>query len=313
MVIRYRTAKNVDPSLRGGAVSIGNFDGVHRGHAALLSRLRAMADQLKGPAIAVTFDPPPSAILRPGVMPPQLTTIPRRAALIEECGIDHVIVYETDWDLLQQSPQRFFTGLIVDGLGARGMVEGPNFFFGKNRAGDTRLLKQLCRGHDIELEIVEPQKHSQSLISSTRVRELILAGDVERANLLLTQPFQISGTVVSGAARGREIGFPTANLAEISTIIPGPGVYACRVWLASGCCVHAATNIGPNPTFDDAGLKVEVHLIGFDGNLYGQTLALEFLARVRDVARFDSAEALVRQLSSDVRWIDKFLSSQASE
>ena len=310
MVIRYRNAQPPDPSLFGGAISIGNFDGVHRGHASLLGRLRAMADRLNGPAIAVTFDPSPAAILRPEMAPVQLTTIARRAELIKQCGVDHVFVCETNREMLGQSPEQFFSSLVMSQLGAKGMVEGPNFYFGKSRAGDTRLLGQLCRGRGIELEIVSPHSDSAGTVSSTRVRELLKQGEVDQANQLLTQPYRLEGKVVKGSARGREIGFPTANLDEVTTLIPGFGVYACHATLASGQRLRAATHIGPNPTFDEKSAKIEVHLIDFDGDLYGHSLQIDFCSRVRGVIKFDSMNALSLQLRQDIAAIDRLLRTQ---
>lgn len=310
MVIRYRNAQIPDPSLFGGAISIGNFDGVHRGHASLLGRLRAMADRLNGPAIAVTFDPSPAAILRPEMAPVQLTTIARRAELIKQCGVDHVFVCETNREMLGQSPEQFFSSLVMSQLGAKGMVEGPNFYFGKSRAGDTRLLGQLCRGRGIELEIVSPHSDSAGTVSSTRVRELLKQGEVDQANQLLTQPYRLEGKVVKGSARGREIGFPTANLDEVTTLIPGFGVYACHATLASGQRLRAATHIGPNPTFDEKSAKIEVHLIDFDGDLYGHSLQIDFCSRVRGVIKFDSMNALSLQLRQDIAAIDRLLRTQ---
>jgi riboflavin kinase/FMN adenylyltransferase len=307
MAIRPLTADSHDSAFQGGAISIGNFDGVHRGHATLFARLRAMADRFGGPAVAVTFDPSPAAILRPDVAPVPLTTITRRSTLIRQCGIDQVFVCKTDRGLLSQSPEQFFSQLVVERLAARGMVEGPNFFFGRNRAGDTRLLDQLCRGRGIALEIVSPHADATGLVSSTRIRELLSQGDVDQANQLLTQPYRIEGNVIRGAARGREIGFPTANLGDVITLVPGAGVYACRAYLASGEVVPAATHIGANPTFDEHVTKVEVHLIDYTGDLYGQSLEVEFISRVRGVMRFDSAPDLVAKLKDDVAAIGQLL------
>jgi riboflavin kinase/FMN adenylyltransferase len=308
MVNPHRTADDLKGQFRAGAVTIGNFDGVHRGHAELISRLRRMADRLGGPAVAVTFDPAPAAILRPGGVPPQLTTIDRRTELLKQCGVDHVFVCKTDQDLLGQTPEEFFSRLVVTELAALGMVEGPNFFFGRNRAGDTQLLGMLCQDRGIELEIVAPQSESSLLISSTRVRELLVAGSIGEANRLLTSPYRIRGTVVQGASRGREIGFPTANLSDVATLVPGLGVYACRVLLDDSQVLAAAVHIGPNPTFGEASVKIEVHLLDFEGDLYGTELEVDFIARVRGIVRFDSSTDLIDQLRRDVAGIRNRLS-----
>ena len=310
MVNRHRTADDLDGKYRAGAVSIGNFDGVHRGHAVLVSRLCQMATSLGGPAVAVTFDPAPAAILRPGGVPPQLTTIERRTQLLKLCGVDQVVVCKTDRELLSQTPEEFFSRLVIGELAALGMVEGPNFYFGRNRAGNTQLLGKLCQEHGIELEIVEPQSDSSSIISSTRVRELLVDGHVDEANGLLTAPYRLKGTVVRGAARGREIGFPTANLANVLTLVPGHGVYACRVLRDDGQSIAAATHIGPNPTFGDDGVKIEVHLLDFERDLYGTEMEVDFIACVRGVVKFDSRSDLIQQLQRDIAVIRARLSQE---
>lgn len=305
-MIPLSTADAPDPRLLGGAISIGNFDGVHRGHALLIARLCRLAERIGGPAVAVTFDPPPAAILRPGQVPPSLTTIARREALLRRCGADGVVVIRTTADLLKQSPETFFRSVVQGGLQARGMVEGPNFFFGRNRAGNPHLLQRMCREAEIECEIVEPLTAAERMVSSTRIRELLRQGDVRTANQLLTAAYQLQGMVVRGAGRGRTLGFPTANLAEIPTLIPAPGVYACRALIA-GEPHAAAVHIGPNPTFGDDRTKVEVHLLDFSQNLYGEQLELEFHCQVREVRQFPDAEALRGQLAADLQQVRRCL------
>ncbi len=300
MVKLHRSVDTIGGQLRGGAISIGNFDGVHRGHVALLAELRMLANELGGPAIAVTFDPSPASILRPDKAPPQLTTLSRRSDLLLSCGVDDVVVCHTDAKLLSQSPEQFFQQLVIEQLAAKGMVEGPNFYFGKQRAGDIRALEKLCAEHKMRLRIALPQGDGQGLVSSTRIREQLAAGEVKLANESLTQPYRLAGQVARGAARGRQLGFPTANLEQIETMIPGPGVYACRARLESGSVLVAATHIGPNPTFADSEIKVEVHLLDFSGDLYDQKLEVEFVTRVRGVMRFSSSAELIEQLQLDI-------------
>lgn len=194
------------------------------------------------------------------------------------------------------------------------MVEGPNFFFGKGRAGNIETLAQLCRQADIELSIVEPTMVDGQMISSTRIRELLRQGQVEVAADLLGAPYRIRGRVVHGDHRGRAIGFPTANLDQLDVVVPGPGVYggiAQLVDQGQRTKYLAAIHIGPNPTFDDdLGSKTEIHLLGFSGDLYGKSLMVDFVTAVRDIARFDSAEQLAAQLSLDVKTIRERLSSE---
>jgi riboflavin kinase/FMN adenylyltransferase len=179
------------------------------------------------------------------------------------------------------------------------MIEGPNFFFGHRRAGDIALLGQLCRSADVALEVVAPLVEAGELVSSSRIRQAVHQGDVAGAAAMLTQPYRIRGLVTHGAGRGHRIGFATANIEAIDTLLPAPGVYAGRA-ITKGAIWPAAINIGPNPTFGEHALKVEVHLIGFAGQLYGEALEVDFLARLRDIQPFGSVEALQTQLAEDV-------------
>ena len=244
-------------ALRGGALTIGNFDGVHRGHKLIIDRLKAFASEHHSPVIVFTFDPHPVRILRPQETPPPLTWTDRKAELLAELGVDAVVAYPTDKALLGLTAAEFFEQIVVGKIGAAAMVEGPNFYFGKGREGDTALLEKLCNEHHVNLEIMQPKIDGQELISSSRIRNLIAAGDVDSATAMLTQPYRIRGMVTHGAARGSKIGFPTANLDAIDTLVPGKGVYAGRTWVA-GRAHWSAIHIGPNPTFGDQLLKVVV-------------------------------------------------------
>jgi riboflavin kinase/FMN adenylyltransferase len=294
-----RSLDRIPPAARGGAISVGNFDGVHRGHAVLIDQLRRQAERVGGPAVVVTFEPHRAAILRPDREPPRLTSLERRASLLEQLGIDHVIACPVDLDFLAKSAETFFQQVALDALDARAMVEGPNFFFGRNREGDIDRLQALCDASGLSLQIVAPHRSGETMISSTRIRQLLAGGEIERANRLLTAPYALQGRVEAGASRGATLGFPTANLGKLQNMPPQHGVYACRVPLAEGTRL-AATHIGPNPTFDEADAKVEVHLLDWQGDLYGQPLQVDFLHKVRDIARFDSVDALQQQLQSDI-------------
>lgn len=296
--------------LRGGAVSVGNFDGVHRGHAQLIKQLVATASQNAGPALVMTFDPHPATLLYPErPLSRPLTSIPRRAELLFGLGVDALIVYPTDSRLLSLSAHEFFQQKIVDILQARAMVEGPNFHFGRSRDGDVVSLAKMCQAAQMEFRVAQPTQDAAGMISSTRIRNSITAGNLKAANEMLTQPYAISGLVTVGAQRGRTIGFPTANLTEIPELVPGPGVYAGQVKLCDpssagqsslqpyACAVH----IGPNPTFAETENKVEVHLIDYAGaSLYGQHLRVSVLEQVRSVRKFESIDELRTQIAQDV-------------
>jgi len=285
---------------RDGALAIGNFDGVHRGHLALLAEVRRQAAAVGGPAVALTFDPHPLQLLRPEQFQPVLTTVPDRAALLQANGADQVVILRTTPELLQLTPEEFFSRVVRDQLAARAMVEGINFGFGRNRAGDVETLRRLCAGAGLALAVVPPLKTANGVtISSSRVRTALVGGDVREAAALLGRPYRLHGTVATGQRRGHQLGFPTANLEGATSLVPGDGVYAVRVH-HQGTLWPGAANVGPNPTFGEQGRKVEVHLIGFRGDLYGQRLAADFIDRLRDTRAFDGVAQLVEQLRLDV-------------
>ncbi|MGL4512893.1 MAG: bifunctional riboflavin kinase/FAD synthetase [Lacipirellulaceae bacterium] len=285
---------------QGGAVAIGNFDGVHRGHARLVERLVERAREFDGPATVFTFDPHPVRLLRPTECPPPLTWTERKAELLSRLGVDRLVAYPTDEALLRLSAREFFQRVLVGALGAKAIVEGPNFFFGHGREGNVALLGELAREARITLDVVTPTEDGGELVSSSRVRRLIgEAGDVAAARRLLTAPYRVRGIVTHGAGRGSKLGFPTANLAGVDTLLPAHGVYAARGGSGDRWW-PAAVNLGPNPTFGDGSTKVEAHLVGCNEPLYGQTLEVDFLERLRDVRPFASAGELVEQVKRDV-------------
>lgn len=292
---------------RGGMLSIGNFDGVHRGHQQMFASLVSHARELDVPAIVLTFDPHPIEILRPGEVPPRLTTNERKIELIEQCGVDVLITYPTDLRLLNLSPQDFFEAVVLGELDARGLVEGPNFFFGRNRAGDVEVLHQLCQQFGRMLDVVPPVFVGTQMVSSSTVRALIVEGDVTQANDLLGHRYGLRGLVTKGAVRGRTLGFPTANVTHVATVLPRDGVYAGVAYHA-GESWPAAINLGPNPTFGERRRKLEAHLLGFTGDLYDQMLDIEFVSRLRDTQTFPNVDALKAQLADDIRHVRQIVS-----
>jgi len=284
---------------RRGAVTIGNFDGVHRGHQELLAEVKRRAQALSGPAVAVTFHPHPLELLRPQQFQPLLTTVACRAEVLHEYGADHVIVLAATPGLLQLSAPEFFQRVLCSSLDVRVLVEGPNFGFGRNREGNIDTLRAFCQGARRELIVVPPFQWEGKTVSSSRVRKELLYGAVRNAADLLGRPFRLVGVVGRGQERGRKLGFPTANLEQIATMVPADGVYAVRA-LFQDRVFAAAANIGPNPTFGEQARKVEVHLIDFTGELRGRTLAVDFIDRLRDTRSFASAEELIQQLKVDI-------------
>lgn len=285
--------------LRGGAISVGNFDGVHLGHARIIDRLIRSAHANGGPAIAFTFDPHPATILRPHQVPPPLTKTERKADLLGQLGVDAVVAYPTDSDFLELSARDFFDRVLVDALGARAIVEGPNFFFGHDRKGNVQVLEQFCADASLGFEVVEPYDLDGQIISSSRTRRCLAEGRVEQVAAMLTEPYRVHGMVVHGANRGASLGFPTANVDMVPTLLPKEGIYAGRGYV-EGQPIPAAISLGPNPTFDEGNLKLEVYLLDFEGDLYGQLVEVDFLARLRDIERYDSVDDLLAQMHRDV-------------
>ena len=285
---------------RHGAVAIGNFDGAHRGHAALLAALVRRAGQVVGPAVAVTFDPHPLTILRPDIRVELLTTPEQRAEYLLQLGADEVLILRVAADLLDLRAEEFFAQVIRRRLGARALVEGPTFAFGRGREGDLALLARLCTAATVSLDVIEPITLDGAEVSSSRIRADLHRGDVADARRCLGRDYRLCGRVAAGARRGRTIGFPTANLEGIETTIPGDGVYAVRATLPDGAIRVAAANIGPNPTFAETGRKIEVHLLDYAGDLYGQPLRVDFVERLRETRPFANVADLIAQLTQDV-------------
>ena len=288
--------------MRGGLLSIGKFDGVHSGHAEILRTLRAQADALGVPATVFTFDPAPAEILRPHLAPPTLCTTARKIELIAPFRPDLLLIFPTDRALLSLSAEEFFQKIVLDSLGAVGLVEGGNFNFGRNRDGDRGALCSLCARYDLQLDVVPSIRSLGREISSSRIRSLLREGEVAAAAGMLGHPYRLTGFVAHGEHRGRRLGYPTANLAGVRTLVPKPGLYAARTVTDFGT-YRAAVNLGGNPTFGVSAQKIEVHLLDFQGDLYNRIIHVDFLRRLRDVIPFDSKEALLEQMQKDLEQI----------
>ncbi len=288
-------------------VTIGVFDGVHRGHQQMVARAVAMARDLGVRSVAVTFDPHPDEVVRPGSHPPQLTTPRRRTELLAALDVDAVCVLPFTLEFSRMSPDEFVQTALVDRLHAAGVVVGENFRFGHKASGDLETLRTLGEKYDFVAEGV-PLVSNGDAISSTLVRERLAAGDVEGAAEALGRPHRVEGVVVRGHQRGRALGFPTANVESPQhTAIPADGVYAG--WLQctqtpspyEGQLWPAAISIGTNPTFEGVERTVEAYALDRDDlDLYGAHVAVDFSARLRDTLKFDSIEALIEQMHADV-------------
>ncbi len=289
-------------SLGPSVVVIGNFDGVHRGHQAVLRQARALADAEGMHCVVLTFDPHPSEVLGRGV-PPRLTTLTRRIALLREHGATDVAVEPFTAELASWTPERFAHELLARRLGTRAVVVGRNFRFGNKRAGDFDALQALGGALGFEAVAAEVAGDAEGAFSSTRVRDAIAGGDVERAAGILGRPHELSGVVEHGDARGRAIGFPTANLGGVAEMLPAYGVYAVRIeretTARTSTFEKGVMNIGVRPTVDGASLRIEAHLFDFDGDLYGETLRVALIARLRGEQRFAGLDELRAQIAKD--------------
>lgn len=283
-------------------VTIGNFDGVHRGHAALVARAVAAARARDVRAVALTFDPHPAAVLRPEAVPPALQSLAERVATLEALGCDAVEVVAFDADLAARSAEEFVTDLLVDRLAAVHVVVGENFRFGRGATGDVALLRDLGDAHGFAVEVVGLVDAGDGPVSSSAVRALLAAGDVTAVTRALGRPHRLAGEVVAGEGRGRTIGVPTANVAvPAGRALPADGVYACWARVDGADPVPAVVNVGWRPTFDGTSRTVEAHLL-VEGapDLYGRTLALDLMARIRGEERFDDVAGLVARIARDV-------------
>ena len=299
LVRLFRNLDALPDPLRGCAVTIGNFDGVHLGHARILERLVAAARRVGSPALVFTFDPHPARVLRPESAPPPLCWTERKARLLAELGADVLVAHPASKAFLDLEPGQFFDRILRSRLDARALVEGPNFRFGRGRSGDIDVLGRLCGEAAIALDVVSPVRFEGEIISSSRVRALLSEGEVDRAGRMLTQPYRIRGNVVRGAGRGGQLGYPTANLDCVDTLLPGSGVYAGRA-LVDDRLWPAAISLGPNPTFSEGAAKLEVHLLDYAGELCDRDIEVDFLARLRDIVGFDSVGELVAQIERDL-------------
>lgn len=296
----WRGLEAIPPAPAPSAVSIGVFDGVHLGHQALLTRTISVARGSGLRAVAVTFDPHPAKVVRPEAAPAMLATLDRRLELLAGLGLDAVAVVRFDSAFSQLTPEEFFASVLQQRLGAQAVVQGENFRFGHRGAGDLDTLRRLGAPTGLVVEALGLAEQDGAPVSSTRIRDLIAAGDVDGAAALLGRPHRVPGRVVTGEGRGRDLGFPTANLEPpLGLAVPADGVYAG--WcVAEGSRWPAAISIGVNPTFGGSTRQVEAYLLDVEVDLYGASVALDFVARLRAMATFSSAGELVEAIAADV-------------
>jgi riboflavin kinase/FMN adenylyltransferase len=283
-------------------LAIGNFDGLHRGHAKIIERIRRGATERGGTSVVLTFDPHPPRILRPDKAPPLLMTAAQKRDALARAGIQGLAVVRFSHELSQWEPEVFVRRVLADWLHVAEVWVGADFLFGRNRSGNFTVLRTLGQQLGFRVEKIDPIRYKEFVVSSTRIRRLVAEGRVEEAGALLGRHFAIEGTVVDGAQRGRELGFPTANLATDNELLPPNGVYATFSTIG-GIARAGVTNVGVRPTFDSGtpAVHVETHVLGFTGDLYGQRQELAFVQRLRDERRFPDVDALREQIAADVR------------
>lgn len=285
------------------AVTIGVFDGVHRGHRALARRVVEIAKASDLRPVVVTFDRHPVELISPKHAPKLLTSLDERAERFAEVGVDALVALTFDEALRQLPPEGFVRDILVDGIGARHVVIGANFKFGKDQSGTIETLNDLSKVEGFGVTIFALQMDDDEIVSSSMIRRLVSAGEVEEAAIKLDRPFTLTGQVAHGAGRGEGLGYPTANLRmDPRRILPKVGVYCGWAVLEDGSRHPMAVNVGVNPTFEAERTEpiVEAFILDFQGDLYGTDLVLEFTNRLRDEQRFDSAEELVKQIDADV-------------
>jgi riboflavin kinase / FMN adenylyltransferase len=299
-VLRWRGIDDTPSGWGRCVVTIGVFDGVHRGHQALIGRALTRARDLGLPLVVVTFDPHPSEVVRPGSHPPVLTPVRRKAELVEELGVDAFCVLPLTTKFSRLPADEFVHVVLVERLHAAAVVVGENFRFGHKAAGDLELLRTLGSRFGFSTEGVGMLRDDDVTLSSTFVRSSIDAGDVSEAAKALGRPHRIDGIVVRGEGRGRQLGFPTANVrTDRHVAIPADGIYAGWAVLHRKR-LPAAISVGTNPTFEGKQRTVEAYILDFDEDIYGVELGVEFVERLRGMVKFDSVEALVEQMGRDV-------------
>lgn len=289
----------VPARLRGGIVALGNFDGFHKGHQAVVGRAVERARAEGRPVLVATFDPHPVRLFRPDAPPFRLTTLDQRERLFAAAGADAMLVFHFDRALASVPADVFVTDYLIGRIGAAGVVTGEDFTFGRGRGGDIQVLKMLGEDHGLSVDAVPPVMEEGEPVSSSRIREALQTGDCTAAAKLLTRPFAIEGIVEHGDKRGRAIGYPTANMSLGHYLRPRFGIYAVRGRLPDGRVLEGAANLGIRPSFEPPKELLEPYFFEFSGDLYGQTIEVELIAFLRPEQKFDNLDALTAQMAAD--------------
>lgn len=303
----HHGSHDLRPPAGGTAVTLGNFDGVHLGHRRILDRLLSWARRLGARATVYTFEPHPLRVIDPARAPALLTPSEERRRLLEEAGVELLVCEPFTPEFSRLPAPRFVREVLVERLGARAVVVGPDYAFGHRRQGDLRLLRELGRAYGFEVEAVPPLRVDDQVVSSTAIRRRLREGRLRDAERMLGRPYCLLGTVTRGRARGRELGFPTANLEVGEQLVPREGVYAVEA-LLEGERWPGVLNVGRRPTFGEDELVLEVHLLGFRGELYGRPLRVILREYLRPERAFRHPEELAAQIARDVERARRLLS-----
>ncbi|MDY7032165.1 MAG: bifunctional riboflavin kinase/FAD synthetase [Thermodesulfobacteriota bacterium] len=292
--------KDLSKKFNNPVITIGNFDGIHLGHQEIFKEVKQRALELEGDSIVYTFEPHPLNVLNSQKTVSLITSFSEKMKLIEESGIDIVICEDFTPEYASLSASQFVEDILIKKIGIRAIFVGHDYAFGKGREGNIELLKQFGKEADFEVFVVDVINIDDGPVSSTRIRDLIQRGEVKKVARFLGRDYSISGKVGKGKSRGKGLGFPTANLESVKKLFPKPGIYVVRVFLEDHT-LQGVANIGFKPTFGDETLTIEVFILDFDKDIYGESISVCFVERLRDEKAFESSDELVRQIKEDVK------------
>lgn len=304
-----RGSENIPNHLRCAVVTLGNFDGIHLGHQLIIRRLVTEARRENCPAVVISFDPHPKMVIHPERRPFYLiTSLAEKTRLLESLGVDAFLLIPFSLEYARTTAEEFVRGLLAERLHIRKIIIGHDTAFGRAMEGNEAFLRDFGKRLGFAVEVIDAVRVGATTVSSTRIREALLAGDVRLAASLLGRPYSLGGRVIPGYRRGTRLGFPTANISPEKELVPARGVYAVRV-LLEGTMHRGALSIGVNPTFTDQKRSVEVYILDFAAEIYGRTLELLFIDRLRDEIRFATPEALIAQIEKDIASVRELLTA----
>lgn len=301
-----RDAENIKGEIKNPVVTLGNFDGIHLGHKTILNYVSAMADRTDGTAVVITFSPHPLKVLSPDLSPAMLTMFKKKVTLIRDEGIGLLVCARFSKRFADQHPRSFAEDVLVGKIGAKEVVVGYDYRFGKGREGTIDYLKKMGKEFGFAVTVIDAYKVGGEIVSSTAIRSFVEEGEIDKASRMLGRYYSIEGRVINGMKQGMAIGYPTANISTPSELLPRTGVYAANVNIENKR-YNGVVNIGFNPTFKRDRLTIETHILEFKGDLYGCKMEIEFIGRIRNEQEFPSAEELAKQIRKDVAMAEKII------